>query len=405
MIDALDHRDPAVADALAAIQRRAYAAEAALIGDDRIPPLHESADDVAAGDLEWKGIRRDGRLVAAIAVTGQGRDCDIERLVVDPDHARQGLGRLLVAAMLHHSMVTVATAAANGPARALYESLGFTLDAERDVLPGLTIVEYRHTNRANGTSFDADPSAYEAARPAYPPELFDLLTERCGLGPFTRVLEIGAGTGQATLPLLDRGARVVAFDAGSAMAERLQANTAGRACVVHPEAIERTKKLGRYGCFDLAVSATAFHWVDASIALPRIADHLVPGGWIALWWTLYRDRDGDEFLDALEPTLARFQTSARRADSTHAAWTSRRIGEIRTGDRFGDVEVVHWRTPVVYDAAGMRALFASFSDWSTLPEPLRTHILDEVAEVVEHRYGGSVTRTFTTTMYLARLRR
>lgn len=393
-----------MAGELAALQRRAYSVEAALIGDDRIPPLHESADDVAAGELEWKGVRRDGRIVAAVAVTGQGRDCDIDRLVVDPDHARQGLGRLLVSAMLHHSTVTVSTAVANGPARALYESLGFTLTAERDVLPGLTIAEYRRTNRANATSFDDDPSAYETARPGYPPELFDVLADRCGLGPFTRVLEIGPGTGQATIPLLDRGARIVAFDAGAAMADRLRANTAGRACVVHAEAIERTKKLGRYSCFDLAVSATAFHWVDASVALPRIADHLAPGGWLALWWTLYRDRDGDEFLDAIEPVLARFQTAARRVESTFAAWTQRRIGDIRAHDRFGDVDVLHWRTPAVYDPASMRALFASFSDWSTLPEPLRTHVLDEVAEAVEHRFGGSVTRTFTTTMYLARRR-
>jgi hypothetical protein len=36
--------------------------------------------------------------------------------------------------------------------------------------------------------------------------VFDVLVERCGLRPGASVLEIGAGSGQATLPLLARGA-------------------------------------------------------------------------------------------------------------------------------------------------------------------------------------------------------
>ena len=39
-----------------------------------------------------------------------------------------------------------------------------------------------------------------AARPGYPDALFDLLSARCGLGSAARVLELGPGTGQATVP-------------------------------------------------------------------------------------------------------------------------------------------------------------------------------------------------------------
>jgi tRNA A58 N-methylase Trm61 len=59
-------------------------------------------------------------------------------------------------------------------------------------------------------SFNAAASTYHRGRPAYPDAVFDLLASRCGLRPGARVLDIGAGSGLATGPLLAAGAHVVA---------------------------------------------------------------------------------------------------------------------------------------------------------------------------------------------------
>src|ERR671933_454382 len=58
------------------------------------------------------------------------------------------------------------------------------------------------------TTFEEVPELYERARPLYPPELFDDLVAYAGLEAGSRVLEIGCGTGQATLPLAERGLAV-----------------------------------------------------------------------------------------------------------------------------------------------------------------------------------------------------
>ena len=55
------------------------------------------------------------------------------------------------------------------------------------------------------TTFDQVPELYDRARPGYPPELFDDLELVAGLTPDSSVLEIGAGTGQATRSFADRG--------------------------------------------------------------------------------------------------------------------------------------------------------------------------------------------------------
>jgi cyclopropane fatty-acyl-phospholipid synthase-like methyltransferase len=47
--------------------------------------------------------------------------------------------------------------------------------------------------------FDEDADLYDRARPGYPAQLFDDLAELAGVGPGCRLLEIGPGTGKATL--------------------------------------------------------------------------------------------------------------------------------------------------------------------------------------------------------------
>jgi SAM-dependent methyltransferase len=54
-------------------------------------------------------------------------------------------------------------------------------------------------------TFDEDAERYERARPGYPAELLDDLAALTGLRAGDRVLEIGPGTGQATVPLARRG--------------------------------------------------------------------------------------------------------------------------------------------------------------------------------------------------------
>ena len=135
--------DTAIATRLLAIQHAAYQIEADLIGYDGIPPLDETVDELQSQPIEWLAAFEGDDIVGAIGfvVTPDG-SCDIDRLIVDPDRARRGIGRALVETVLDHPIVTVSTGARNEPACALYESLGFHRTDEREVAPGISVVEY-----------------------------------------------------------------------------------------------------------------------------------------------------------------------------------------------------------------------------------------------------------------------
>jgi ribosomal protein S18 acetylase RimI-like enzyme len=145
-----------LAEHVLAMQHAAYAIEAELIGDDRIPPLHETIDDLLAVDLRWLGAYEDDRLIGAIGVGEPTNwEVDIDRLMVDPRRHRRGAGRALVAEVVRRAerrSIVVSTGRDNPPARRLYESFDFEHTGDHEVIPGLWVARYRRPPRPSAVS-------------------------------------------------------------------------------------------------------------------------------------------------------------------------------------------------------------------------------------------------------------
>jgi SAM-dependent methyltransferase len=130
------------------------------------------------------------------------------------------------------------------------------------------------------STFDQAAELYDRVRPRYPPALFDDLAELTGIGPGSRVLEIGPGTGQATIPLAERGCQVVAVELGAHLAAVARRNLARFPAVEVVTAAFEAWPLPSEP-FDLVLAATAFHWIDPAVRVDKAADALRPGGWLA----------------------------------------------------------------------------------------------------------------------------
>lgn len=137
--------DPATVRALIALQRASYRVEADLIGADVIPGLTETEAELAASGETFLGMEDGGGIVAAVSYRREGDLVDIHRLVVHPRAFRRGLATEVLDALDARERDaprwTVSTAAANAPARALYERRGFALAEEHDAR-GVALVRY-----------------------------------------------------------------------------------------------------------------------------------------------------------------------------------------------------------------------------------------------------------------------
>lgn len=126
----VEHQDLATARELHALQLRAYAQEAELLGAIYFPPLERTVEDVRGRPESFRAAVFDGRMIGAVSLWGdeEGMGTNVASLVVDPPFQRRGVGRALMASVVAtqgSGTLTVQTGAKNGPALALYGQFGF----------------------------------------------------------------------------------------------------------------------------------------------------------------------------------------------------------------------------------------------------------------------------------------
>lgn len=254
---------------------------------------------------------------------------------------------------------------------------------------------------ARRMSFNADALTYQRGRPRYPDAIFELLTERCGLRPGARVLEIGAGTGLATGPLLAAGAHVVAVEPGDRLAAILAADHACERLEIFVEDFEAADLPGR---FDLAVAATALHWLDPVTSTAKIAGLVRPGGWLAAWWnefgdakrpTPFRDRLDEVYYDLMPADFTGYRDSR-----SHVLDTDRWRRQLTAGGYFGDVsvEIIEWNQ--ILTAQSARDQWSTFPNIAELAPPNREEFLTRLGSLIDE-LGGQVADPRLTVIYTA----
>jgi SAM-dependent methyltransferase len=246
--------------------------------------------------------------------------------------------------------------------------------------------------------FDEDAGRYDRARPGYPAALFDDLAGLAGVGPGCRLLEIGPGTGKATVDLARRGCRIVAVELGPNLATVARANLAGTGAEVVVSAFE-TWPLPPEP-FDVVLAATAYHWLDPDVRVGRIAAALRPGGSLAVVETHHVAGGGDFF--------AEVQRCYERWDP--ATPPDLRLPPPEQIPRFADTDHSGLFEPAVfrryewdqaYTRDGYLDLLLTYSNHRALPAPARAGLLDCVGALID-RYGGSITKRYLTQLWLAR---
>ncbi|MET9023454.1 class I SAM-dependent methyltransferase [Actinopolymorpha sp. NPDC004070] len=131
--------------------------------------------------------------------------------------------------------------------------------------------------------FDRSARDYERTRPVCPPRLFDDLVEVAGLGPGDRVVEIGCGTGQATVPLAERGLAVIAVELGAELAALARSRLAGfPTSEVVTSSFEDWQPARAESPVDAVVAVNSLHWVDPELRYAKPRRLLRPGGCLAV---------------------------------------------------------------------------------------------------------------------------
>jgi SAM-dependent methyltransferase len=255
-------------------------------------------------------------------------------------------------------------------------------------------------------TFNEDAELYDRMRPGYPDAMYDDLVD--AIGPAgARVLEIGPGTGQATVSLAERGYRVVAVELGADLAAVARRNVArfatedGPAVEVVMAAFEDWSLPEEP--FDAVFSATAFHWIDPAVRVVKSADALRPGGVLATVGTHHIEGGSLEFFPAVQHCYERFDPATPpglRPEPADAI--PRDDAELLVSGRFGPASFHRYEWDQSYSTQEYLALLMTYSGHRALPTPAREGLLACIGNLIDHGHGGRIVKRYLTELRLAR---
>jgi SAM-dependent methyltransferase len=237
-------------------------------------------------------------------------------------------------------------------------------------------------HRAAATGFSRGADAYRRGRPGYPPDALALLAGRLGLHPGRTVLDLAAGTGALTRPLLETGARVIAVEPVAEMRAALPAGA--RALDGTAESIPLDA-----ASVDAVAVAQAFHWFDGDAALAEIRRVLRPHGRLAVVWNRRIDDDpvNRALAEIIEPH--RGDTPTHRGDPWRAAFGRTTL--------FGPLEEHVFPNEQRLDADGLEARVVSISFIASLPDEERAGVAAAARALAA---DGPVTVPYRTEVHL-----
>jgi SAM-dependent methyltransferase len=254
------------------------------------------------------------------------------------------------------------------------------------------------------TPFNQAASLYEKARPGYPDALFEDIIEFSKISEDGKILEIGCGTAQATLPFAKRGYSIQCIELGVNLASIAKQNLSR-----YPKVQVIVDNFEEYPLeeknFDLVISATAFHWIDPEVGYQKTAKVLKPEGTLALFWNKHvQTHVSADFFQSVQnvyadvvPEMAKRFPGLIHPDSVPTPVKA----EIDQSGFFGEVTVLKYRWETEYSAKAYIELLNTYSDHLALEKEIRAKLFKGIENLIDTRFNGSIVKEHLTILYLA----
>lgn len=256
-----------------------------------------------------------------------------------------------------------------------------------------------------GATFDTEASKYDKMRPGYADELFQAIFKYVKIGERSRVVEVGSGSGQATLPVLKTGCELTSVEYGENFSRILMEKFGGyKGFKVITGKFEDVDL--EDDAYDLVFSATAFHWVPEEIGYPKVYSALKPGGAFARFANRPRNsQNAPELAAEINALYEEYYNKAYDIKSGTKKWfteeKAKEISQIPAKYGFTDITYKLFYRERVFTADEYIQLLGTYSDHIAIEETIRNEFFSKIAAAI-NRHGGKIIISDTMDLELAR---
>lgn len=253
------------------------------------------------------------------------------------------------------------------------------------------------------STFNSQVAGYDTYRPGYPDALIERLIDVANLSNDSNLLEIGPGTGQATLLFAKKGYSITAIELGSELAEAARNNLRQypKVSILHGSYEEAS--IGE-SSLDLVYAATAFHWVEDEYKFTKTSSILKPKGHIAIIHVEYIDGDdGSEFISRSSSIYSKYLPKdevIHRSIFTLPAAKDLKQTQIDT-KMFKFVEFDVFTETITYTGEEYSGLLSTYSPVINLPSAQRKMFLAEIEELIKNEFNNALRRKLAFTLTVA----
>lgn len=239
-----------------------------------------------------------------------------------------------------------------------------------------------------GLEWTNDAEKYGELLPDYPAELFEDLLAKASLTEDSASLEIGAGLGQATLPVALTGCKLTAIDCDenvlNAFADKFSAYVNVKAKVAKFEEFETTEN------YDLVYSATTFHEIPEAAGYEKAYALLKSGGtFVRFAGHHFKDIPRVNLAAALQKLYAIYLPKVGTPRPFREERAKARA-ELALKYGFTDVGYKRYFRAVSFTAQEYVAYLAKDEDHMSMNPEKREKFFGEIVKLINH-YGGTIT--------------
>jgi len=256
---------------------------------------------------------------------------------------------------------------------------------------------------------------YDQVRPGYPAQLIDDIIAATNIGLKSRLLEIGAGTGKATVKLAEKGFKIHAIEIGKDMGEILKDK-----CRIYPNVSIEIKSFEEWipkdnGKYDMIFCAQAFHWIDASIKYKKCYNLLNEDGYLVLFWynasadkTEETEKINQKVNEIVQKYADRYPEKKKKPERTAHSGAIKKDeikSEIEASGLFEILNIYEYRDETKSDAEQFLKAQKSVPAFASILDGLDEKTIQEIeTEIVSeiNNNGGYIRTIFDYSLYITK---